>query len=116
MKKMKVALMVTYEGAYPGREHKAFELGAEIDAFFGKMAAEGKCSAAQQFISPATGKGLWLVKGDRATIEEILDTEEAKLLDARCTVLLRHYTWELVLADEEVDAFLMRQAKALESV
>jgi hypothetical protein len=113
---MKAALMVTWEGAYPGREQKAFELGAEIDAYFGKLAADGRCAAPEQFISPATGKGFWLLKGDRGAIEEILDTEEAQLLDARCTVMLRHYTWELVLADEEVDAYLMRQAEALESV
>ena len=100
-------------GSVPGREMKALEFAAESAEFWGKLAAEGKCTVPEQFISPATGRGYWFVKGDREVLLQLQDTDEVKALSVKGKALLQGYTWEFVLSEEEVDTFFANYATAV---
>lgn len=107
------ALLATYLHPFPGREKEALELGMETAEFYGKLVAEGKCAQPEQLLSAATGKMFWFVKGQREDLVEIVQSDEGKKLNAKCMMLLEGYTFELVLADDEVDEVLMTYAGLL---
>jgi len=107
------ALFVTYVRPHPGREQQALELGIEIAEFWGKLAADGKCTPPQQFLSAATGKVYWIVKGQREELQQVMHSDEGMRLNAKCMLLLEGYTIEMVLADEEVDEMFMTYAGLL---
>lgn len=65
---MKGAMVVTWTGVRPGRERMALDYGREVDDFFGKFAAEGKCATPKWFFA-RTGTNVWLVEGE---LEDLL--------------------------------------------
>lgn len=65
---MKGAMVVTWTGSRPGRERLAVAYGREVDEFFGKFVAEGKCSEPRWFFA-RSGPSIWLVEGE---IEDLL--------------------------------------------
>lgn len=103
---MKAAILVTWGNPVPGREMKALEFGLEANEYWGKIAAEGKCTTPEQFISPATGHGYWIVKGEREVLFELMETDFSKKSFAKGAALLENYTTELVLTEDSVDEFL----------
>jgi hypothetical protein len=113
---MQAALVVTWSAAKDGREMKALEYAAEVAEYWGKKAADGKCTVPEMFMSPATGQGTWIVKGERATLQELQDDNAARMLLARGHVLLEHFTSEIELADESVQEYFTMFANAVESV
>lgn len=112
---VKAALLVTYGCPYPGREMKALELSAEVATFYGKSAAEGRCTEPVEFVSTGTGKGFWFVIGERDDLLAIEDTPEAKALQAKSLVALQSYTSEIVLAGDAVSEFYAKWAEALDT-
>lgn len=64
---MKAALVVSWTGIRTGREAQAVEYGREVDDYWGKLAAEGKCSEPKWFWAMA-GPSLWIVEGDYETL------------------------------------------------
>ena len=107
------AMFATYLHAFPGREKEALELGMEIAEFYGKLAADGKCTAPEQFMSPGTGKSYWFVKGERGVLHDVMDSDEGKRLFIKSSLLLEGFTVELVLADEEVEEMFTAYAGML---
>jgi hypothetical protein len=112
---MQTALVVTWTHPIPGREEKALAYGADVTAFWGKKAAEGACTEPAIFFSES-GRGLWFVKGDRDTLLQIGDTEEAKLLSLRGELLLENFNIEFFYADEDAADFMKRYASALNTI
>jgi hypothetical protein len=113
---MKAALVVTWNDAKPGRELKALDFAAEVTGFWEKQAAAGKCSRPETFLSPGTGRGTWLVKGERSVLEQLQESPESITFLAKGEVLLEHFRWEIQLAGESVQEFFVEYAKALELV
>jgi hypothetical protein len=107
------ALFATYLHPFPGREKEALELGMESAEFYGKLAAEGKCTPPEQFLSTATGKVYWFVKGQRDELRKMMESDEGKMLNVKCIMLLEGYTVELVLANEELEELFTTYAGLL---
>lgn len=113
---MKAALLVTWTAPFPGREMKALEFAVEANEYWGKLAAEGKCTTPEEFVSTGTGHGYWLVKGDRATLAELMEGEIPLALSAKGVALLQDYTYELVLAEDSVEQFFGNYADAVTKI
>jgi hypothetical protein len=68
---MKAALVVTWSAPVAGREKKAIEYFHEVNDFYGKLAAEGKCTEPEWFMGPFDRR-IWFVKGDYETLVGLL--------------------------------------------
>ena len=109
---MQSALVVTWTHPVPGREQKALEFAAEVQAFWGKMASEGKCSQPQMFFSER-GTGLWIVTGERDTLMQLHDSEEARLFLMKGDLLLENYSADIVYTGDSAMDYLTRYGNAL---
>jgi hypothetical protein len=91
---MDTALVISWKVPFPGREKQALGLAAEADEYWGKLAAEGKCTQPEWFFMP-DGWGMWMIKGERRILEELLQSEPSRRLRAKGALLLDAYTWAL---------------------
>jgi hypothetical protein len=103
---MKYAYVVTWKGAVHGREMKALEYGAEVQEFWGKFAAEGKCSEPEMFFF-TDGRGMWMVKGEFQTLETLWFSEDAQRLLTKGSWLLEDFGYDLVLTGDSADQYLI---------
>ena len=110
------ALLVTYTGPIPGREKEALEFAVEVGEYWGKLAADGKCTLPEQFYSSATQTGYWIVKGDRDELMKVHDSPEGKGFYAKGMALLEGYTEELVMSDSEAEEFFANYGGAVASI
>ena len=69
---MDAAMVVSWKLPFPGREKEALDYAREVNEYWGKLATEGKCSPPEIFFSETGGHGLWIIKGDRDTLETLL--------------------------------------------
>ena len=102
---MQYAYVVTWNGAVPGREMKAIEYGAEVQEYWGKLAAEGQCSEPEMFFFP-DGHGMWMVKGEFETLEQLWYTDERQRLVVKGRWLLEDFGYELVQTGNAADQYL----------
>lgn len=70
--------------------------------YWGKRAAEGKCTAPEMFFSER-GTGLWMVKGDRDVLMQIHDTDEARMLTLKGELLLEAFSVDFCYAGEAAE-------------
>ena len=91
---MDTALVISWKVPFPGREKQALELAAQADGDWGKLATEGKCTQPEWFFLP-DGWGMWMVKGERRVLEELVHSDESRRLLAKGTLLLDAYRWAL---------------------
>jgi len=63
---MDCAFIVTWKMPFPGREKAALDVAREVDAYWGRLAAEGKCSEPEWFFY--SDRGMWMVKVDANTL------------------------------------------------
>jgi len=112
---MKAAMIVRWTQPIPGREMKALEYGAQVGEFWGKVAAEGRCTVPEMFFS-LLGEGMWMVKGDLGVLQEIEATEQAQMLTFKGQWLLEGFGIEYFLTAEDADAYMGRYAKAGEAL
>jgi hypothetical protein len=92
---MKVAMVSTWHGPVAGREGKALEYAAEVNTYWEKMAAEGKCSPPETFFS-RTGTSIWMVKGEYDVLLGIEQLPETRRLEAKGNLLLTDFTIEFM--------------------
>ena len=102
---MKYAFVVTWKAPYPGREQLALDYGYEVAEYWGKLAAEGKCTEPEMFLFP-DGHGMWMVKGEFETLERLWLAEKAQHLLVRGQWLLDGFGYEFVLTGDTVDRYL----------
>jgi hypothetical protein len=112
---MQCAMVVTFSQPVRGREEKALAYGAEVMEFWGKRASEAKCSPPELFFSEH-GTGLWMVKGDRDTLLQIHDTDEARLLTLKGDLLLEGFSLDFVYAGDAAADYMTRYATALTTI
>jgi len=105
------AYVVTWKAPVTGRETQALEYGADVQTFWGKFAADGKCSEPEMFLFPE-GHGMWMVKGEFETLEQLWLTDESQHLLAKGYWLLEDFGYELVRTGEAADQFLVFFADA----
>lgn len=94
---MDAALVISWKVPFPGREKHALEFAAEADQHWGKLASEGKCTQPEWFFMP-DGWGMWMIKGERRVLEELVQSQESRRLVAKGTLLLDGYHWALAEA------------------
>jgi hypothetical protein len=108
-------MVATWTHPIAGREAKALEYGAEVMAFWGKRAAEGKCSEPELFFSER-GTGMWMVKGSRDVLLLIHDTDEARLLSMKGELLLEGFGIDFCYADDAAMDYMARYGTALAAI
>jgi hypothetical protein len=109
------AMVVTWTHPTLGREAKSLEYGAEVTDFWGKKAAEGKCTVPELFFSER-GTGMWFVKGYRDTLMQIHDTDEARLLTMKGELLLDGFNLDICYAGDDAVDYMTRYGKALTAI
>lgn len=102
---MKYAYVVTWKGAVPGREKFALDYGREVEEYWGKFAADGKCSEPETFFFP-DGHGMWMVKGDFETLERLWMTDEAQHMLVKGRWLLEDFGYEFVRTGDAADQYM----------
>jgi hypothetical protein len=112
---MQAAMVVTWTRPVPGREAKALDYGIEVAEFWGKKAAEGKCTVPEMFFSDR-GRGMWIVNGDRDVLQQIEDTDEARLLTMKGELLLEEFSLDFFYAGEAAADYMIRFGSALATI
>jgi hypothetical protein len=97
---MEAAFVVRYTRPTPGREKLAIELGVEIDAYYRKAAADGKCTEPETFVLPS-GLSIWFVKGEESDLLELTETEQSKRFYAACALVLDGFSYDIALAGKQ---------------
>jgi hypothetical protein len=108
---MKAALITHFRHPIAGREKLALDYGAEVNDYWGKLAADGKCTFPEFFFSTTGGWHLWMVKGDLETLEEIQRAPETQTLLHKGSLLLENFGSELHLTGETADEYMLRFAE-----
>lgn len=98
---MKGAMVVTWTGTRPGRERMALAYGHEVDDYFGKYAAEGKCSTPKWFFA-RSGTSVWSVEGELEDLLLIGATPEATRLITKGPLLNEGFTVEYCSTDRDM--------------
>ena len=112
---MKAALVATWTQPIPGREQKALEYGAEVMAYWNALAQQGRCTEPEMFFAE-TGVGMWMVKGDRATLMAESENDAARLLSMKGDLLLKDFAMVLYHTGDAADAFMATYGQALQAI
>ncbi len=108
---MDSAFVITWKVPFPGREKQALELAAQADEYWGKQAADGRCTAPEWFFVPE-GWGLWMVKGEHGVLDDLARSDESRRLLARGTLLLEDWQYSLVETGSGAQRFMAEYAAA----
>ena len=107
---MDCAAVHTWSGMVSGREKEALDYGVEVNAYWSKLAAEGKCSEPEMFFTGT--RGTWMVKGDPDTLRELYAREVTQVLAAKGDFLLQNYNYEFVITGNAATEYLLLVAAA----
>jgi hypothetical protein len=102
---MKAAWISRWTRPTPGRETKALEVFMESMEFWDKRIAEGQIEGRDVCVSPA-GPGMVIVKGERAALSAIMDTEDYLRLVAKIDLNVDGVEGEMMLTGESVDTLI----------
>lgn len=112
---MDTAFVITWSVPFPGRERQALELAGESEEFWGKMAAEGRCSQPEWFFFP-NGTGMWMVKGEAQQLWELAESQEGRRLRTRGALLLQDWRYSFAESGAGAQRFMTEYAAALDSL
>jgi hypothetical protein len=102
---MDAALVVTWTAPLPGREKAALDYRTEVWEYWGKLAAEGKCSQPEIFLF-SDGHGLWMVKGDIDTLWSIHVQETTQRLVRKGQLLLQDFAFDFPTTGKAADEYV----------
>jgi hypothetical protein len=105
---MDTALVFTWTGPVVGREAKVVDLWPESMEFFGKLAADGKCSDLEVFFSPSAPFNFAMVRGPLMSILEIIDSDAFRTLTNKCFYLLEDWHYYTYTTGESTQPFIDR--------
>lgn len=97
---MKGAMVVTWTGVRPGRERMSLAYGREVDDFFSKFEAEGKCTSPKWFFA-RTGPSVWIVEGEVMDLLMISATPEGEKLSAKGPLINEGFTVEFCSTERD---------------
>ena len=106
---MDAAFVVSWATPHLGREKMALDYGAEVNEYWGGLAAEGKCSQPEMFFF-SRGTGQWMVKGDRDTLQSLVMAEPSQRLLAKGALLLQDFAFDLAIAGKASDDYMVTYA------
>jgi hypothetical protein len=82
------AIITTWGSPVRGREAKSLEVFMDSLAFWGKQAADGKCSPPEAFFSEDGSSGMLIVRGKTDTLRELWDFDEARAVIAKAQLIV----------------------------
>jgi hypothetical protein len=103
---MDTALVFTWTRPVVGREAKVVEMWPESRDFFGKLAADGKCSELEMFLSPSAPSNFALVRGPLVSILEIVDSDAFRSLASKFLFLLEDWHYYTYVTGEQTEPFI----------
>jgi hypothetical protein len=109
--RMDAALVFTYSRPIPGREAKALSSFMEALSFFGKLATDGRCGEPMIF-SGQSGKGMFVVPGDRDRLNEILQGDDFMWIYLKTTFTTPDIGYELFMFGDAVTEMYTAWSKA----
>jgi hypothetical protein len=98
-----IALVTTWGASVRGREAKSIEVFMDALTFWGKLAADGKCSEPDVYYADDDSNGMLIVKGKSDVLREITDSDEFTKLVAKAQMIaedLKIHTY--LTGDEEI--------------
>ncbi len=102
---MKAAVVFTWTRPWAGRESVALAAFGDALAFWGKLAAGGRCDEAQVYLG-SSSTGMMIVHGERDELGDILDTDEFRTMYAKATFAVPDIKYELAAAGESVQEMM----------
>lgn len=102
---MNAALIVTWKVPFPGREGQALGFAAESNEYWGKLAADGKCTAPEWYFLP-DGWAMWIVRGDRQVLDELIAAEPTAKLLVRGLLLMEGWQYRLAETGSGAERFM----------
>ena len=112
---MDCAFVGMWKVPFPGREQKALELGAESAEFWGKQAADGRCTTPEWLFFP-NGLRMWMVKGERDVLDRLVNSAEARRLLVRGNVLMQDWQYMFAETGSAVEQFLAEWAAEVATI
>jgi hypothetical protein len=92
-----------------GREQLALDYGREVNEYWTKLAAAGKCSPPELFFF-SNGHGLWMVKGDIDTLWSIHVEEATQRLLTKGQLLLEDFAFDFVTTGKDAEEYMLSVA------
>ena len=89
--------------------------GTAPTGVWGKQAAEGRCTTPEWFFFP-NGQCMWMVKGERRVLEELVNGDETRRQLTRGNLLLRDLEYMLVDTGSAADRVMGQYAAELGSI
>lgn len=108
---MKAAWISTWERVLPGREAKALEVFMDSIGFWDKRIADGQVESRDVYVSP-TGRGMVILRGERATLSQIMETEEYLRLVANIQLNVEGLNGEMMFTGDGSDRLIGVWAEA----
>jgi hypothetical protein len=100
------AMVTTFGVPVPGREAQSLQVFADAQTFFGKLAADGKCSEPEAFLF-ADGGGILLVRGETLDVlYEIAEMDEFRRYTATALYTTEDFDLRFASTGEQLGEFL----------
>lgn len=101
---MQGLLIVRWTVPKPGHEVEAMKLADDADRHYSKLLDEGMI-AGYEWVSNFTGSdgGMFIVRGDPATLSEIATSPEFGAIHLRGMLHLEHWHWDMCISGAKVD-------------
>lgn len=110
------AIVTTWGNTVVGRERKSLEVFQDFLTFWGKKAADGKCSEPEAYFGIDAGSGMSVVKGKLDDLMEIWESEENEILLGKAHLIVQDLHAQFYLTGEEIGTGLQRYMQAMEEV
>ncbi len=107
------AIISTWGSPRPGREAKSLEVFQDFVTFWGKKAADGKCSEPEPFFALDGSGGMSIVRGKLDALMEIWASEENEILIAKGQLIVEDLKAQFYLGGVEVVTGSQRYLQAV---
>ena len=112
---MDTAFVTTWKVPFPGREKNALEFATLAEEFWGKQAAEGRCTTPEWFFF-SDGTGMWMVKGEREVLEDLVNTDEVRRLLVKGTLFMQDWKYGFAETGSAAERFIGDYAAELATI
>ncbi len=102
---MDTAFVCRWTKPFPGREKQSLGYSVEVSEYWGKLAADGKCTQPEYFFFP-DGSCLWMVKGEHDVLRSLCEAKETMRLLTKGQLLLSDLSYDLVSTGPAGDEYL----------
>lgn len=106
------AIVSTWTTPVAGREAKSIEVFMEFLGFWGKLAAEGRCSEPRVYFTIDGSGGMAIVEGRSDVLQEVLESEEFEKLVSKGLFIVNDLKIQMAWTGDEVQRSTQIYAEA----